>query len=110
MSKDKDYISREEALSYPFANGKYDKKNASMEFIFGCEAYKEWLEGLPTVKDIRSKGHWIKHENYYWQVLDEKKGTLKWSPAYECSDCGSSGWDDVILNYCPCCGADMREE
>lgn len=45
------YINREEALSYPFANGKYDKKNASMEFIFGCEAYKEWLETL-DVKQI----------------------------------------------------------
>lgn len=44
-----DLISREEALSHPFANGKYDKENANQDFILGFESYKEWLETLPTV-------------------------------------------------------------
>ena len=43
-----DLISREEALSHPFANGKYDKENANHDFILGFESYKEWLETLPT--------------------------------------------------------------
>ena len=43
-----DYISREEALSHPFANGKYDKENANLDYILGFESYKEWLETLPT--------------------------------------------------------------
>lgn len=41
-------ISREEALSHPFANGKYDHKNADINFILGHESYKEWLETLPV--------------------------------------------------------------
>lgn len=41
-------ILREEALSYPFANGKYDHKNANINFILGHESYKEWLETLPV--------------------------------------------------------------
>lgn len=44
-----DLISREEALSMPFANGKYDHENADEHFIYGCETYKEWLEQLPVV-------------------------------------------------------------
>lgn len=43
-----DLISREEALSHPFANGKYDKENANLDYILGFESYKEWLETLPT--------------------------------------------------------------
>ena len=43
-----DLISREEALSHPFANGKYDKENANPDYILGFESYKEWLETLPT--------------------------------------------------------------
>lgn len=48
------YILREEALSHPFANGKYDHKNADINFILGHESYKEWLETLPvfTEQDI----------------------------------------------------------
>lgn len=43
-----DLISREEALSHPFANGKYDKENANLDYILGFESYKEWLETIPT--------------------------------------------------------------
>lgn len=43
-----DLISREEALSHPFANGKYDKENANLDYILGFESYKEWLETLPS--------------------------------------------------------------
>lgn len=43
-----DLISRELAMSFPFANGKYDHENANEHFIFGCETYKEWLEQLPS--------------------------------------------------------------
>lgn len=47
-----DLISREEALSHPFANGKYDKENANLDYILGFESYKEWLETLPIVDII----------------------------------------------------------
>ena len=45
---ERELISREEALSHPFANGKYDHKNADINFILGHESYKEWLETLPV--------------------------------------------------------------
>ncbi len=50
----REYILREEALSHPFANGKYDHKNASIDFILGHESYKEWLETFSafTEQDI----------------------------------------------------------
>lgn len=44
------YINLDEALSFPFANGKYDHENANEHFIYGCETYKEWLETLPTIE------------------------------------------------------------
>ena len=47
MSK---YIDLNEALSFPYANGEYDKKNANLDFIRGCESYKEWLESLPAAE------------------------------------------------------------
>ena len=64
-----DYISREAALSFPFANGKYDHENANEHFIFGCETYKEWLEQLPAanvVEVIRCKDcrWWDKYGDY----------------------------------------------
>lgn len=52
------YIDREQALSHPFANGKYDHKNANEDFIIGFESYKEWIEQLPpadVVEVIRCK-------------------------------------------------------
>lgn len=50
----RELILREEVLSHPFANGKYDHKNADINFILGHESYKEWLETLPvfTEQDI----------------------------------------------------------
>ena len=44
----REYILRKEALSHPFANGKYDHKNANINFILGHESYEEWLETLPV--------------------------------------------------------------
>lgn len=43
------YIDRKQALSHPFANGKYDHGHANEDFILGFESYREWLEQLPTV-------------------------------------------------------------
>lgn len=47
----RELISREEALSHPFANGKYDRKNADINFILGHESYNEWLETLPVLTE-----------------------------------------------------------
>ena len=56
IEKDDILISRKTALSFPFANGKYDHEHANLDYILGCETYKEWLETLHaagrTKKDI----------------------------------------------------------
>ncbi len=47
-----EYIKRDDALSHPFANGRYDHKNANEDFILGFESYKEWLETLPVIDAV----------------------------------------------------------
>lgn len=47
-----DLIRRSDATAHPFASGKYDRANASEEFIKGYESYKEWLEQLPSVEPL----------------------------------------------------------
>lgn len=95
-----DLISREEALSHPFANGKYDKENANHDFILGFESYKEWLEMLPTVED-RPKGEW--DINCQGIVFCSK-----------CKKVFNHNYDidymESHFNFCPNCGADMRGE
>ena len=46
IEEDDILISRKAALSFPFANGKYDHEHANLDYILGCETYKEWLETL----------------------------------------------------------------
>ena len=65
-----DLISREEALSHPFANGKYDKENANYDFILGFESYKEWLETLPTTS-----------------VLEHARAIKEYCGNTQCEDC-----------------------
>lgn len=92
-------IDRDKALSFPFANGQYDHEHADTHFILGCEAYREWLEGLPVVEPERKKGKW---ENY---IADT--GVEHWR-VIRCSECGKVAIDRY--NYCPHCGARMDEE
>lgn len=72
-----EFLDRDKALSFPFANGQYDHKHANEHYIFGCEAYKEWLEQLPTdivhCKDCIHRGNeeecpmcfveWVEYED-----------------------------------------------
>lgn len=92
------YINMEEALSFPFANGQYDHKNADENFILGCESYKEWLENLPTADVIPVKhGHWIGKPLAGYSTV-------------KCSACGSAFVENNgKWKYCPHCGAKMDE-
>lgn len=58
-----EYISREAAISHPFANGQYDREHASKDFIMGYESYKEWLEALPAAD--------VKPSNEIVEAVDE---------------------------------------
>ena len=67
-------IDREKALSHPFANGKYDHKNANRDFIRGFESYKEWLEDLPTITINEEKEPVV--ERWYSKDGTFAKGTI----------------------------------
>lgn len=67
-------IDREKALSHPFANGKYDHKNANRDFIRGFESYKEWLEDLPTIAINEEKEPVV--EQWYGDGRIYAKGTI----------------------------------
>lgn len=67
-------IDREKALSHPFANGKYDHKNANRDFIRGFESYKEWLEDLPAITIHEEKEPVV--EQWYSDGRTFAKGTI----------------------------------
>ena len=75
-----DFIDRALATSHPFANGRYDHKNANEHFILGHESYREWLEGLPSA-DVRpvKHGRWVKVGGFFTPGGD---------PVWQCSECG----------------------
>ena len=95
-----DFIDRNTALSFPYANRKYDHEHADGHFILGCESYREWLETLPIVK--QQTGEWVTELS--------TNGWLK----HTCSECGWSKHTDIHVRlgylYCPNCGARMEEK
>ncbi len=125
-----DYISREAAISHPFANGQYDHAHANKDFINGFNSYKEWLECLP-VADVVARDCFDKilAENDTMReqlaAIGKKPGdsmeTVKpvvrgewkisflyqYAVGYKCSCC-----DYFQLHrtrFCPNCGAYMRK-
>lgn len=111
------YIDINTALSYPFANGQYDKKNANPDFIKGCESYKEWLESQPAqeVKDLEDGFYAIRNGIVYklnLPIADPFKNAKKVKmpviqaqPAEErtCWNC-KHGHGDGLQSYVYCKG------
>ena len=100
-----DYIKREDALNFPFANGIYDHDHANEHFINGCETYREWLGQLPSADVVeRKKGQWIGEADGY------ADGELVYDTWY-CSCCDYVAEDEErpMWKFCPNCGAEMRE-
>ena len=60
------------------------------------QIWKE-LKAVPSVLPKAKKGHWIK----------EDRGRVEYSAV--CSECGDSTFWSEKSNFCPNCGADMRE-
>ena len=73
------------------------------------------IEQLPSVKPQRPKGKWINNtynhhcsecgygltnETYMFYGLNREND--------ERHDC-YCGWEDNLMNYCPCCGAEMED-
>ena len=78
--------------------------NIQSEYIKECEQYIEWLQDYKKLLEKQKIGEWCPQNDDYFD----------W---YECSECGYgsegemqySSEYDVRTNYCPYCGADMRE-
>ena len=67
-------------------------------------AVQEVINGLPSAQPERKKGEWQEREDY------------NGDPCYTCTCCGESWYTvsgnnpyDEGVNFCPNCGADMRE-
>lgn len=74
--------------------------------LYGGCRIDDFIVSIPTA-DVRPvvRGHWITEEEA------EAKGDYSLRDA--CSVCGRCDWDcteSASFNYCPNCGADMREE
>lgn len=98
-----EYIKREAALR---ANCYFCSEHLKDDSPCGekCADYMKFMK-IPAA-DVRPvvRGHWISEEEA------EEKGDYSLRDA--CSVCGHCDWDcteSAGFNYCPNCGADMRE-
>lgn len=66
---------------------------------YNAQAIKTRIESLPSAQTMRKKGRWKR------RLVDSG-----FNADWHCSECG---WETAIeehgYNYCPNCGADMRE-
>jgi hypothetical protein len=83
----------------------YAEQKFSADQIIGA------LEMQPTA-DVREvkHGHWERHNTYHG---DDTSGSI--DPDWRCSECGRQAnvneWFMYVLtDFCPNCGADMREK
>jgi len=67
------------------------------------EIAEELVLNAPTIEK-RKTGHWIPQDHNH---THGNVSTLIYFPPV-CSECGHAG--DFNMNFCPNCGADMREE
>lgn len=108
LPKDTDTISRQAAIeALDEQIEQCDKSLSSFgislkdEFAVKVEraslvTFRETLEYLPTAEPQRIKGKWALQSDDYHEY-------------YECDQCGIAVGIDDIRNFCPNCGADMRE-
>lgn len=82
------------------------KENNIAEIHFRSPIKVIWIDKDVALDIFREKGK--------WEEKTGRLGILKW---YECSCCGKEaenvqdgGGCELLSNYCPYCGADMRGE
>lgn len=93
-----EYIEREMAKLRIFEYGVKHRDNANI--ASACENLERHMNDIPAadVRPVR-RGKWIDHQEGRWI----------YAKCYaKCSECGTV--HDVKSNFCPSCGADMREE
>lgn len=97
----------------PVFGGRYQQDEFFANVALGCRAAEEELKTIPAA-DIKCvvRGYWRDDADCIdsrWHRHD-----------YHCSNCNTRAdyfiggeadwWDSYAPNYCPNCGADMREE
>ena len=99
-----DCISRQDVLSEIIRFSTEEGSSVECQQLY-CD-----VNNMPSVTSIRPKGHWISHREHCEMnnLLPSGLGSYFWCS--EC-DCGidSKDFARVNYNYCPNCGADMRE-
>ncbi len=93
-----------DALRDRLQNLGYDDWNQGVRTTW-AEAFKEcadMVEEMPTIEPERKKGKWIP------QDFNKHSGMTSTAVYYypKCSVCGNSA---NYTNFCPVCGADMRQ-
>lgn len=96
-----DAISRQTAIDYCEALMNAERLQQTDDWGYGRERYNQtecimhYIENMPSIQP--KKGKWIDTgENEEWYARE-----------YRCSECGDTMLGDA--NFCPNCGADMRE-
>ena len=90
-----------DALRDRLQNLGYDDWNQGATTTW-AEAFNEcadMVDEQPTIEPQRKKGMWIEHNPHKWGL----------GIVFECSECGEK-IDCEPSNFCPNCGADMRED
>lgn len=89
----------EDAISRQAVLDMLEDINGETEGVgFYYEHYVEYIKNLPSVTPEEKIGHWIKIKN--------SRGT---TVALRCSCCGNSPKRGISSDYCPNCGAKMKE-
>ena len=88
-----DLIRRQAAISH-VDDVPYIKEHPNVGLL-----WKAWIENLPSAQPERKTGKWIEHNPHKFGL----------GIVFECSECGEE-IECEEYNFCPNCGADMREE
>jgi predicted RNA-binding Zn-ribbon protein involved in translation (DUF1610 family) len=95
------------------ARASLPKKKDYWDDDFGA-GYDQCLDDIAKIPaaDVRPVVHgtWIPVMAHYTNGRVEQAREEAYSPLFKCSECGFEwiSYDDI--NFCPNCGADMREE
>ena len=100
-----DAISRQAVIYGLAVIAKAKARSDAQKSLMGRSMF--FVEHMPPVQPIRPRGHWIDP-----QQDDGMSDPIKYQ--VRCSNCGwdidpQTWYEEIAHNYCPNCGADMRE-